>query len=142
MAAAIAGLTADAYDAAVELARSVSAIRGYEDIKSEAIERWRSDTAALRPAPPAPPRTARHDPQPAAEASRRVGRPLLPLWARFPSCGDRFRAQSAVRRSGGGGDGPGGSGFRLWVREPSREQRIAHPKVGASGVAAGREARG
>ncbi len=50
MAAAIAGLTPDRYDAAVELARSVSAIRGYEDIKSEAIERWRTDTAALRAA--------------------------------------------------------------------------------------------
>ena len=50
VAAAIAGLTDDGYDAAVELAQSVSAIRGYEDIKSEAIERWRTDVAALRPA--------------------------------------------------------------------------------------------
>ncbi len=46
--AAIARLSPDTYGAAVELARSVATIRGYEDIKSDAIERWRSDTAALR----------------------------------------------------------------------------------------------
>ena len=50
MRAAIAGLTPDSYAAAVDLARSVQSIRGYEDIKSAAIERWRADTAGLRTA--------------------------------------------------------------------------------------------
>ena len=48
--AAISRLTPDTYAAAVQLASSVAAIRGYEDIKSAAIERWRADTAGLRDA--------------------------------------------------------------------------------------------
>ena len=48
MEAAIAGLEPATYPATVELARSVATIRGYEDIKSAAIERWRADTAELR----------------------------------------------------------------------------------------------
>jgi indolepyruvate ferredoxin oxidoreductase len=48
MATALSGLTPETYDAAVELARSVATIRGYEDIKSTAIARWREDTAELR----------------------------------------------------------------------------------------------
>jgi hypothetical protein len=50
MDAAISRLTPDTYAAAVDLARSVAAIRGYEDIKSASIERWRADTAARRAA--------------------------------------------------------------------------------------------
>jgi hypothetical protein len=50
MEAAITRLTPDTYDAAVDLARSVAAIRGYEDIKSASIERWRADIAGLRTA--------------------------------------------------------------------------------------------
>jgi indolepyruvate ferredoxin oxidoreductase len=50
MAAALSRLTPDTYVATVELARSVAAIRGYEDIKSASIERWRADTAGLRAA--------------------------------------------------------------------------------------------
>jgi indolepyruvate ferredoxin oxidoreductase len=48
MEAAVAGLTPATYDDAVALARSVATIRGYEDIKSAAIARWRTDTAGLR----------------------------------------------------------------------------------------------
>jgi indolepyruvate ferredoxin oxidoreductase len=36
------------YDDAVALARSASLIRGYEDIKSASIERWRAETAGWR----------------------------------------------------------------------------------------------
>jgi indolepyruvate ferredoxin oxidoreductase len=36
------------YDDAVALARSASMIRGYEDIKSASIERWRAETAGWR----------------------------------------------------------------------------------------------
>jgi indolepyruvate ferredoxin oxidoreductase len=43
--AALAGLTPDGYDAAVDLARSVQQIKGYEDIKSAAIARWREAVA-------------------------------------------------------------------------------------------------
>jgi indolepyruvate ferredoxin oxidoreductase len=43
---AIAGLTADGYDDAVALARSADTIRGYEDIKSAAVERWRATATA------------------------------------------------------------------------------------------------
>jgi indolepyruvate ferredoxin oxidoreductase len=50
MDAAISRLTPDTYAAAVDLARSVAAIRGYEDIKSASIQRWRADTAGLRAA--------------------------------------------------------------------------------------------
>ena len=46
VAAALDGLTPETYGAAVDLARSVEAIKGYEDIKSAAIERWRADVAA------------------------------------------------------------------------------------------------
>src|SRR5262245_282704 len=45
MQAALAGLTPDGYDAAVDLARSVQEIKGYEDIKSAAIARWRDAVA-------------------------------------------------------------------------------------------------
>jgi indolepyruvate ferredoxin oxidoreductase len=45
MQAALAGLRPDGYDAAVDLARSVQAIKGYEDIKSAAIARWRAEVA-------------------------------------------------------------------------------------------------
>jgi indolepyruvate ferredoxin oxidoreductase len=45
---AIGRFTPDSYADALELARSVSAIKGYEDIKSDAIARWRTDTAHLR----------------------------------------------------------------------------------------------
>jgi indolepyruvate ferredoxin oxidoreductase len=48
MRTAIDRLTPGTYDQAVELARSVEAIRGYEDIKSAAIERWRTETADRR----------------------------------------------------------------------------------------------
>ena len=48
VAAAVDGLTPTTYDAAVDLASSVQAIRGYEDIKSEAVERWRAAIAAAR----------------------------------------------------------------------------------------------
>jgi indolepyruvate ferredoxin oxidoreductase len=48
MEAAVAGLTPATYEDAVALAGSVATIRGYEDIKSEAIDRWRRDTAGLR----------------------------------------------------------------------------------------------
>jgi indolepyruvate ferredoxin oxidoreductase len=48
--AAISRLAPETYAAAVQLAGSVAAIRGYEDIKSAAIERWRADTAGLRDA--------------------------------------------------------------------------------------------
>jgi indolepyruvate ferredoxin oxidoreductase len=50
MAAAIGRLTPERYEAAVGLAASVSGIRGYEDIKSAAIERWRVEVAGLRAA--------------------------------------------------------------------------------------------
>ena len=50
VAAALSRLTPDSYGAAVELARSVAEIRGYEDIKSASIERWRAGTAGLRTA--------------------------------------------------------------------------------------------
>ena len=43
--AALAGLTPDGYAAAVDLARSVEEIRGYEDIKSASIARWRAAVA-------------------------------------------------------------------------------------------------
>jgi indolepyruvate ferredoxin oxidoreductase len=43
--AALDGVGPSTYDAAVDLARSVMAIKGYEDIKSAAIERWRADVA-------------------------------------------------------------------------------------------------
>jgi indolepyruvate ferredoxin oxidoreductase len=43
---ALDGLTPATYDAAVDLARSVQEIRGYEDIKSAAVERWRAAVAA------------------------------------------------------------------------------------------------
>ncbi|HEY7068690.1 MAG TPA: indolepyruvate ferredoxin oxidoreductase family protein [Acidimicrobiales bacterium] len=43
--AALTGLTPDGYDAAVDLARSVQQIKGYEDIKSAAIARWREAVA-------------------------------------------------------------------------------------------------
>jgi indolepyruvate ferredoxin oxidoreductase len=39
------GLTPDGYGAAVDLAGSVQEIRGYEDIKSAAIARWRAAVA-------------------------------------------------------------------------------------------------
>jgi len=39
-------LGARPYDETVDLAASVQAIRGYEDIKSEAIAQWRRDVAA------------------------------------------------------------------------------------------------
>jgi indolepyruvate ferredoxin oxidoreductase len=42
---ALGRLTPDGYAAAVELARSVQEIRGYEDIKSAAIARWRAAVA-------------------------------------------------------------------------------------------------
>ncbi len=48
--AAIAHLSPATYAAAVDLARSVAEIRGYEDIKSASIERWRAETAGLRTA--------------------------------------------------------------------------------------------
>ena len=48
--AAISRLSSETYPAAVDLARSVHAIRGYEDIKSRSIDRWRADTAGLRAA--------------------------------------------------------------------------------------------
>jgi indolepyruvate ferredoxin oxidoreductase len=48
MTTALAGLTPDTYSAALDLARSVATIRGYEDIKSAAIARWRTETADLR----------------------------------------------------------------------------------------------
>jgi indolepyruvate ferredoxin oxidoreductase len=46
VAGALDGLTAATYDDAVALARSVEAVRGYEDIKSGAIARWREAVAA------------------------------------------------------------------------------------------------
>lgn len=46
--AAVGRLTDETYADTVELARSVASIKGYEDIKSAAIERWRTDTATLR----------------------------------------------------------------------------------------------
>ncbi len=48
--AATSRLSPPTYAAAVDLARSVAEIRGYEDIKSAAIERWRAETAGLRAA--------------------------------------------------------------------------------------------
>jgi len=41
-------LTPPTYPDAVQLANSVSAIRGYEEIKSASVSSWRSDTAHLR----------------------------------------------------------------------------------------------
>ena len=43
--AALDRLTPESYAAAVDLARSVEAIRGYEDIKSASIARWRAALA-------------------------------------------------------------------------------------------------
>jgi indolepyruvate ferredoxin oxidoreductase len=45
VAAALDGVDPSTYDATVDLARSALAIKGYEDIKSAAIERWRADVA-------------------------------------------------------------------------------------------------
>ena len=46
--AALDRLDPTGYDDAVALARSVQAIRGYEDIKSEAIARWRAELTGAR----------------------------------------------------------------------------------------------
>jgi indolepyruvate ferredoxin oxidoreductase len=43
---ALDGLQADTYDDAVALARSVQTVKGYEDIKTEALARWRADVAS------------------------------------------------------------------------------------------------
>src|SRR5262249_35488186 len=48
MGAALARVDAATYDEALALARSPSTIRGYEDIKSASIERWRTETAGWR----------------------------------------------------------------------------------------------
>jgi indolepyruvate ferredoxin oxidoreductase len=48
MGAALTRVTAATYNEAVALARSASMIRGYEDIKSASIERWRTETAGWR----------------------------------------------------------------------------------------------
>ncbi|HEY8527677.1 MAG TPA: indolepyruvate ferredoxin oxidoreductase family protein [Acidimicrobiales bacterium] len=50
MEAALTRVTPDTYGDVVDLARSVQAIRGYEDIKSAAIERWRAEAADRRAA--------------------------------------------------------------------------------------------
>jgi len=52
MATALADLTPDTYAAAVDLARSVATIRGYEDIKSASIARWRADRSVPGGSPP------------------------------------------------------------------------------------------
>lgn len=44
--AALDGLGPDGYDDAVALARSIGSVRGYEDIKSAAIARWRAEVGA------------------------------------------------------------------------------------------------
>ena len=48
MGAVLARVTPATYDDAVALARSASMIRGYEDIKSGSIERWRAETSSWR----------------------------------------------------------------------------------------------
>jgi indolepyruvate ferredoxin oxidoreductase len=44
--AALDELTPAGYDDTVALAASIGSVRGYEDIKSEAIARWRADVGA------------------------------------------------------------------------------------------------
>jgi indolepyruvate ferredoxin oxidoreductase len=46
VAGALDALTPATYDHAVALAASIGSVRGYEDIKSEAIARWRAGVAA------------------------------------------------------------------------------------------------
>jgi indolepyruvate ferredoxin oxidoreductase len=48
MGAVLSRLNPASYDDAVALARSASMIRGYEDIKSGSMARWRNETAGLR----------------------------------------------------------------------------------------------
>jgi indolepyruvate ferredoxin oxidoreductase len=43
----LAGLESSNYAAAVSLARSAAAIKGYDDIKSASIRRWRADVTGL-----------------------------------------------------------------------------------------------
>jgi indolepyruvate ferredoxin oxidoreductase len=44
---ALDALTPETYDDAVALAASIGSVRGYDDIKSDAVARWRADVATL-----------------------------------------------------------------------------------------------